>query len=37
MSRHGQLQIHQRLDVRTVEVKDPLAEIKQAERGHDVR
>ncbi len=35
MSRHGQLQIHQRLDVRTVEMKDALAEIKQAEGGGD--
>ena len=35
MPRHGQLQINQRLDVRTVEVKDALTEVKQAEGGND--
>jgi len=35
MSGHRQLQIHQRLDVRPVEVKDTFAKIKQAKRGHD--
>ena len=35
MSGHGQLQIHQRLDVRPVEVKDTFTEIKQAEGGDD--
>lgn len=35
MSRHGELQIHQRLDVRTVEMKDTLTEIKQPEGGDD--
>ena len=33
MSRHGQLQIHQRLDVCTVEMKYAFAEIKQAKSG----
>ena len=35
MSSHGQFQVHQRLDVRMVEMKDALAKIEQAERGHD--
>jgi hypothetical protein len=35
MSGHGQLQIHERLDVRAVEVECALAKIKQAKRGHD--
>ena len=35
MPGNGQLQVHQRLDVRAVEVKDALAEIKQAERRDD--
>ena len=35
MSGHGQLQIHQRLNVRTVEMKDALTEIKQTKGGHD--
>lgn len=34
MSGHGQLQAHQRLDVRAIEVKDALAEIKPQE-GED--
>ena len=35
MSRHGQLQVHQSLDVRMVEVKYPLSKIEQAKRGDD--
>jgi hypothetical protein len=35
MSAHGQLQVHQRLDVGAVEVKDALAKIKRAKGGDD--
>ena len=35
MTSHGQLQVHQRLDMGAVEMKDALAKIKQAKRGHD--
>jgi hypothetical protein len=35
MSGHGQLQVHQRLDMRAVEVKDALANIKQAKSRDD--
>ena len=35
MSGHRQFQVHQRLDMCAVEMKDALAEIKQAKRGHD--
>ena len=40
MSRHGKFQIHQRLEVHTVELKDVPTGIKQAEGGdnpHDIQ
>ena len=35
MPRDRELEIHQRLDVRTVEIEDALTEIEQAEGGDD--
>jgi len=35
MSSHGQLQVHQSLDVRAVEMEYALPKIEQAKRGRD--